>query len=260
MSRRFFFPALGELAGRPSNAGDDRSRTLDGTEGHHLAHVLRAAPGDLVQLFDGAGRECEAEVCQVKRSAVLLRIGEVLEVDRELPFELTLAVALPKGDYQVHLVQKAVELGVTRLVPLVTERGVVQPSAATARRLERTVIEACKQCGRNRLMEVAPAEPWPQAAASKCGGEVSLVAHPPGEAGWLGPAGGASQFGADLAGAGRIAVAVGAEGGWTDAELELAERGGWNRVGLGPRTLRVETAAVLLVALVVASRRDGSIG
>src|SRR5205823_8730666 len=84
-----------------------------------------------------------------------LSIIERREVSRELSFSLTLAVALPKGERQKWLIEKATELGVTRLVPLVTERGVAQPVESALDRLRRSVIEASKQCGRNRLLEIA---------------------------------------------------------------------------------------------------------
>src|SRR5205823_14535109 len=84
-----------------------------------------------------------------------LSIIERREVSRELSFSLTLAVALPKGERQKWLIEKATELGVTRIVPLVTERGVAQPVESALDRLRRGVIEASKQCGRNRLMEIA---------------------------------------------------------------------------------------------------------
>src|SRR5690606_32869891 len=98
--------------------------TLDGSEAHHLLHVLRAAPGMSVTLFDGSGAEFEAEVAACKRSTIELRILQRREVDRELPYPLVLGVPLPKGDRQRWIVEKAVELGVTRLVPLITERSV----------------------------------------------------------------------------------------------------------------------------------------
>ncbi len=129
---------------------------LDGSEAHHLLHVLRATPGMAVTLFDGSGCEFDAEVTACKRSTVELAITERREVDRELPQPLILGVALPKSDRQRWIVEKSVELGVTRLVPLVTERSEKQGSD----KLGRYVIEASKQCGRNRLMQIADPVRW----------------------------------------------------------------------------------------------------
>ncbi len=92
--------------------------TLSGAEAHHLIHVMRAAPGTRVTLFDGGGDECTAVVERIGRSEVELSILAREQIDRELPFGLTLGVALPKGDRQKWLVEKAVELGVTGIVPL----------------------------------------------------------------------------------------------------------------------------------------------
>ena len=135
---------------------DGDQATLDGSEAHHLLHVLRAAPGMSVTLFDGSGCEFDAEVTACKRSTVELAITERREVDRELPQPLVLGVALPKGDRQRWIIEKSVELGVTRLVPLITERSEKQGGD----KLGRYVIEASKQCGRNRLMEIAEPVRW----------------------------------------------------------------------------------------------------
>src|SRR5579871_5731423 len=141
MSERFFVatPITGQLA------------VLTDTEAHHLAHVMRAKAGDAVMLFDGMGCEFTAEIKSISKSRVELIVLERCEVNRESASALTLAVALPKGDRQRWLIEKVVELGTTTLVPLETERGVAQPTSSALERLRRQVIEASKQCGRNRL-------------------------------------------------------------------------------------------------------------
>src|SRR4029079_17666912 len=133
---------------------------LDGPEAHHLLHVMRAAVGDEVTLFDDFGAEFRATVETVRRADAELRIVERREVDRELSFELIVGVALPKGDRQKWLVEKLTELGVTTLVPLITERCVAQPNESALERLQRSVIEAAKQCGRNRLMAISQPQSW----------------------------------------------------------------------------------------------------
>lgn len=221
--------------------------TLDGPEAHHLLHVMRAAIGDRVTLFDNSGAEFPAAIDKLDRSSVDLRIVERNEIDRELPFSLTVGVALPKGDRQKWLVEKLTELGVTRLVPLETTRGVAQPTSSAIERLERSVIEAAKQCGRNRLMEIAAPEPWtkwlsPQ--TSIAGGAQPparlLLAHP----------GSAPISGLQLAPPGSAAITIGPEGGLTHEEVAAATAAGWQLVDLGPRILRVETAAIALAALI----------
>jgi len=240
---------------------------LDGPEAHHLLHVMRAEIGAKVVLFDGTGREFLAEVVQVGRSEVQLAVLAQQNVDRELPTELTIGIALPKGDRQKWLVEKLVELGVTRLVPLVTDRSVARPLPSVLERLQRTVIEASKQCGRNRLMEVAGSQLWPALVQSASGVEHRWLAH---------PARGKTTNNACPrlstesstrilpvlrrdrleACATPIVLAIGPEGGFTDEEVGLATAAGWQLVDLGPRILRTETAALLLVAWVVLGLRS----
>ena len=222
---------------------------LFGPEAHHLIHVMRAAAGTRVVLFDGSGAEFEAEVRRAGRNEVELAVLGRAEVDRELPVDVTLGVALPKGDRQRWLVEKAVELGVRRLVPLGTTRSVAQPGPQMMARLRRTVIEASKQCGRNRLMEIAPAQDWAGWVAAGQGAALRLVAHPSG-----GPAAQQRPAADWLPGsppAGPVMLAVGPEGGFTPEEVKLAAEAGWQLVDLGPRVLRIETAALLLVSVVI---------
>src|SRR5262245_27390648 len=120
----------------------DSRATLSGSEAHHLLHVMRGRAGDEVTLFDGSGAGFAARVERCGRSEVELAILARAEINRELPRELVLGVALPKGDRQKWLIEKAVEVGVSRLIPLVTERGVAQPAGSTLERLARGVVEA----------------------------------------------------------------------------------------------------------------------
>jgi len=144
MSERFFVA--------PPIAGDFAE--LRGDEARHLAATMRARSGDEVVVFDGSGAEFRARVLSVGKSSVKLEIIERGEISRELPRPVTLAVALPKGERQKWLIEKATELGVSRIIPLVTEHGVAQPTEQAIERLRRGVIEASKQCGRNRLMDI----------------------------------------------------------------------------------------------------------
>jgi 16S rRNA (uracil1498-N3)-methyltransferase len=222
--------------------------TLDGPEAHHLLHVLRAEVGRCVTLFDGRGAEFVAEVAARGRQTADLLIVERRTVDRELPFPLVVGVALPKGERQKWLVEKLTELGTTTLVPLVTARGVAQPTGNALGRLARWVIEASKQCGRNRLTEIESPQTWQEWIAVDDGAEdaLRLVAHP----------GGQPLAGLDLATARPTWLAIGPEGGLTDEEAAAAVDAGWQTVDLGPRIMRVETAAVALVAAVALAARS----
>lgn len=218
--------------------------TLTGAEAHHLIHVMRAKPGTEVVLFDGQGDEFAARVERLTRTEVHLAVLSRIAANRESPLSVTLAVALPKGDRQRWLVEKAVELGVRRLIPLETQRSVSQGVDKALSRLGRFVVEACKQCGRNRLMEIAPSAPWAQIAESAALADTSRwMAHPASE---HGPE--ALRLAIEKRPA-QIWLVVGPEGGFTEAEMALGLAHGWRPLCLGPAILRVETAALAVAAL-----------
>jgi 16S rRNA (uracil1498-N3)-methyltransferase len=189
-------------------------------------------------LFSGDGREYSAEVISVNKKQVELIVQSVEQPLRELGFRLEVAAPLPKGDRADFLIEKLTELGVTDFVPLRTERSVVQPRESKLERLQRTVIEASKQCGRNVLMQVHPLTEWSEYCRRKDLPARKLLAHPGGDT----PAESTSS--------GDVCVAVGPEGGFTDEEVKAAKEAGWQIVSLGPRVLRVETAAIALAATV----------
>jgi 16S rRNA (uracil1498-N3)-methyltransferase len=207
---------------------------LDGAEAHHLATVLRARPGDAVCLFNGDGAEYPAIITNVHKRQVMVEVNQRHTPKRELDFRLEVAAPLPKGDRGDFLLEKLTELGVTRYVPLRTRRSVVHPAEARHAKLERAVIEASKQCGRNVLMEVGPLVDWEDYVHRPDLPAVKMAAHPGGES--LGVGDRRSGY----------AVAVGPEGGFTDDEIAAARAAEWRVVGLGPRVLRVETAALAL--------------
>jgi 16S rRNA (uracil1498-N3)-methyltransferase len=214
---------------------------LTGAEAHHLTTVRRFAPGDCVTLFNGDGHEYAAEVVGVAKKQVTLNVLSAQPIDRELPHPLVVASALPKGDRADFLVEKLTELGVTRFVPLVTSRSVVLPKESTLEKFRRAVIEASKQCGRNRLMAVDPAQKWGVFAVRSDLPQTRLVLHT------------APGLPEPPRRAGASAIAVGPEGGFTEEEVALAVAAGWQPVSLGNRVLRVETAAVAAAAILAAS-------
>jgi 16S rRNA (uracil1498-N3)-methyltransferase len=221
---------------------------LDGPEAHHLSHVMRAKVGDSVSLFDGSGCEFEAQIQSVSKSAVELTVVKRREVDRESQVRLTLAVALPKGDRQQWLVEKAVELGVAAIVPLVTERGVARPVASALVRLRRFVVEASKQCGRNRLLEIEEPRTWSEFLAEPRENAVRFIAHPGGKP--LAELEMQSASGMQK----QLIAAIGAEGGFTDTEIQAGIAAGCTLVDLGPRILRVETAGIAIAAWALLGR------
>ena len=217
---------------------------LAGAEAHHLLHVMRAGWELASRSLTARAGNSTPSSSGSGRSEVELAIAGRQEIDREAPIAVTLGVALPKGDRQKWLVEKLVELGVARLAPLETERGVAQPVENALQRLRRGVIEASKQCGRNRLMEIAEPKTWRKFLAESGDTACRLVAHPAGQ-----PDGGTHFTRPTLLQ--NAAIAIGPEGGFTDEEVAQAVAQGWQAVDLGPRILRVETAALALAALLI---------
>jgi 16S rRNA (uracil1498-N3)-methyltransferase len=171
----------------------------------------------------------------VARKEVQVEILGVETTNTELPFKLEVAAPLPKGDRAQFLVEKLTELGVTSFVPLQTSRSVVHPGEGKMDKLQRYVVEASKQCGRNILMRVEPSRAWPDYVHNAAPAPLKVIAH----------VGANEPMPAVTADA---VVAVGPEGGFTSEEVEMARRHGWQITGLAPRILRIETAAILMTA------------
>lgn len=206
---------------------------LRGPEAHHLAVVCRAKPGLGVVLFNGDGAEYPGEVVSADRKAVVVNISAKREISREREHELIVACALPKGDRGDTLVEKLTELGAACLIPLICERGVVVPKAPRLESLRRGVVEASKQCGRNLLMRIEEPQPWPIVAARADLPAERWLLHP-GVGELLPPQ------------RGPRVVAIGPEGGFTEREAAMP---GWLAVSIGPRILRIETAAIAAAAI-----------
>jgi 16S rRNA (uracil1498-N3)-methyltransferase len=191
--------------------------------------------GESVELFDGRGSSHRAEVLALGRDRVELSIVGPSESSHVVRFSLTLATAVPKGERFDWLVEKATELGVSRLIPLVTERSVVDPRSAKLDRLRRLIVEAAKQCRRDRLMELDPPTAWDSLVRCAGGPSMKFVAHPGGRR--------IASLGL-RPGADSAILAIGPEGGFATVEVDRAIEAGWQAVGLGPTILRVETAAL----------------
>ena len=210
---------------------------LDGLAARRLRDVLRLRAGDRVRVFDGRGAERVAELAAGSggRATVTLHLGETVEPLAETSIDITLVCAFPKGARGDWLVEKATELGVARIVPVTAARSVMRPGDGRLKRWRSIATQAAEQCGRAVVPELGGAVP-PDA--------VALAADP----------------GAALSVAGALVAArlesvvihIGPEGGWTEEERRVFEAGGARLVGLGPRTLRVETAALAALVEVLA--------
>ncbi|MCC6168502.1 MAG: 16S rRNA (uracil(1498)-N(3))-methyltransferase [Caldilineaceae bacterium] len=220
---------------------------LDLTPLHHqLARVLRAQPGTRIVLLDGQGRACLAEVGQIDRQRAAGRVVALLPAPPEPTVQVTLYQCALKADKLEWVWQKATELGVARLAPVVSRRAVVRPVEALAKRQERwaaIVREAAEQSHRGALPELLPPMSFDEAMRTAQG--VRLLS-------WE-TAGDCPGIGAALAQTQPAAVSllIGPEGGLDADEVETAADAGWQVVTLGPRILRAETAALAALTLVM---------
>jgi 16S rRNA (uracil1498-N3)-methyltransferase len=233
------------MAGFLADPADVQGDTLvlRGEEAHHLARVRRHQPGEVVEVVDGTGHWYQVRIEAIGRDVVQ---GQIVDRQRdrgESPVHLTLAAALVKGQRFDFLVEKATELGVAELVPLLAERGVVRPgSEHKPARWEHLARAALKQCGRSRLPFIAPPAALGEVVqrGAEQGARVLLAV----------PAGG-EELRRCLEGAGPLVLAVGPEGGFSAAEVEAARGLGARVFSWGSRVLRSETAGMVLAALVL---------
>jgi 16S rRNA (uracil1498-N3)-methyltransferase len=249
MTRRRFYAAPGAFS------SDRQTIKLATEEVRHLRDVLRLEPGTEVYVFDGEGREFQCVIELYARDFANLRVAaEVPPARPESPLDLTLAVALLKGEKFDLVVQKTTELGVTRIVPAVTGRADVRlrdegDANKRVARWQRIALEAAKQSGRARVPEVAsPLTFKCLMQSSSEGAQLSTRAL---------RLMFSEREGQSLTEAiepldrepRQIIALVGSEGGWTDDEIVQTREAGWKVVTLGGRILRAETAAIAVVAL-----------
>ena len=238
MIARFFSPAP---------VGQSAIFELPEALAHHATRVLRLKVGEPIVLFDGLGGEYAAVIESIGRG-VVVRVEAHQPIERESPLNVTLYQALPTGDKMDWVVQKAVELGVASIVPVAADRSVLklEGSRADKRVLHwnQVAVAACEQCGRNRVPSVAAITTLP-AALAQCSAETRLMLAP-----------GADLVLGRLEMAGSIALFIGPEGGWSEAELRAARAMGVQSLQLGPRVLRTETAGLAALAALAARFGD----
>jgi 16S rRNA (uracil1498-N3)-methyltransferase len=211
----------------------------------HLARVLRMDAGDALVVFNGRGGEYAATIESVRRDKVAVTIGTHRAVERESALHTTLLQGLARGEKMDQILQKATELGVTRVIPVMTMRSNVRLDSTTAPRKQEhwqgVAVGACEQSGRDRVPEVAPPAMLSAALAATSAG-LKLV---------LAPDDRVASLAALLAAAKpeSLALLVGPEGGLDPEEIAAAEQAGFIRCRLGPRVLRTETAALVALAV-----------
>jgi 16S rRNA (uracil1498-N3)-methyltransferase len=224
----------------------------------HLAKVLRARSGDELILFNGDGREFTGAIEAVRGSRVSASIGAARSIDRESSLALTLLQCVPRGDRMDFIVQKATELGVARIVPVLSQRSVVRLDKAQAEskaiHWRAVAVSACEQCGRNRLPAIEAAQPLLNHLGEPSPGMGPRLVLEPESA--LAARATAQDLGGAADAIVHAEIAIGPEGGFAPDELEAFRVAGFSQIGLGPRILRTETAAIAAVVWLQARLGD----
>ena len=226
---------------------------LEGDRARYLGRVLRLRVGDDVAIFNGSGPEWAATISAMTKSKVTLAVGERIESATESPLKIHLVQGISRGERMDYVVQKATELGVKRITPVLTEYGVVKldEKRAAKRRehWEGVAASACEQCGRTRLPLIdgpLPLKDW--FGARPVSTDLDLILAP----------GATTPLASIEAPQTKACILIGPEGGFSQIEYEDAEVAGFKAVSLGPRILRTETAAV--AALAVMQTNWGDLG
>ena len=219
-----------------------REICLDEAAAHHAVKVLRLKKEDAVVLFNGKGGEFPARITGIGKNKVRVLTGEQQNIERESPLQIVLAQAVSSAEKMDFTVQKAVELGVAEIHPLISQRGVVRMDAARAQKRtehwRKVAISACEQCGRNRIPQIAEIISLETFLTNVQKGMLQLM---------LSPEGGLSLKRLNYKDGGIIVLA-GAEGGLTEDEKRAANAAGFTPVTLGKRVFRTESAGLAALA------------
>jgi 16S rRNA (uracil1498-N3)-methyltransferase len=233
----------------PFTLSADNYVTLTDDATNHVANVLRAKVGQAVVLFNGDGNEYSAQIFEVAKRKVIVRVDSKISISIESPLSIHLGQGISRGDRMEWVIQKSVELGVTEITPLITERcGVKLSNERWSKKHEqwqKLAIAACEQCGRNVLPVLhAPSlfSDWVNLSTN----QVRLTLHPRAEKAFrhvaMPPAG--------------AKLLIGPEGGFSDKEIYQTEQNGFQTIQLGPRVLRTETAAITAISALQAIHGD----
>jgi 16S rRNA (uracil1498-N3)-methyltransferase len=218
----------------------DQSLTVTGTRSHYIRNVLRLKSGDSLILFNGQGGEYQGKISSADRNKVDIEVGEFSSNDRKSPLEIDIGLAVSKHDAMDFAIQKATELGVSRIQPLIVSHSSISLSATDKKisHWQEICHSACEQCGLNRPPAVLPLIPfseWITISAELC-----LITEPQGEL----------KLDGIAVTPKHVAIAIGPEGGFTPAEISQAWDQKFTGINLGTRILRLETATISMLTLV----------
>lgn len=231
----------------------DATGALPAEVAHHI-RVRRLKAGQTIVLFDGSGRESSAVLHFERSGQPMATVTTTKVVNRELDYEITLVQGVASQDRMDWIVEKAVEIGISNFVPVLSERSVVKLSADRAQKRlthwQKLVISASEQCGRNRFMRIhTPSDT--ATAIEHCAGQPVLWCHVQENALAITD----SRILQNVTHRKRVCLVVGPEGGFSDTEAHAWQAAGAQPVSLGPRVLRTETAGLVAVASLMAARQ-----
>jgi 16S rRNA (uracil1498-N3)-methyltransferase len=216
---------------------------LSGTDYKHIVKVLRMKEGDAITLFDQDSVEYEGKISHVGSKEVVVDIISSRKVETDSPLRITLMQGLPKSDKMDYIIEKATELGVHTIVPVVTERSQVRTNEKK-KRWEKIAVEASKQCGRTKPPAIENTLNFNEAIKYKDNSVLGLILH-------VGSQVSLKDFLKNpLQHPTNIIVLIGPEGGFSEKEVLLATEMGFTSLGLGPRTLRTETAGIAVLSII----------
>jgi 16S rRNA (uracil1498-N3)-methyltransferase len=231
--------------------GSGSALEIDAERTHYLSRVLRLRVGDTIVIFNGTGAQFSASITALQRTRATLAVHDAIAAETESGFKLHLAQGISRGERMDFVVQKATELGVKRITPLLTEHGVVKLAAERAdkrrQHWRQVATSACEQSGRVRLPLIdAPVRLDTWLTDKTQHADIDIL---------LKPGASAALATIDVP-ATKVCILIGPEGGFSDTEYALAELTGFRAVALGPRVLRTETAAVAALAVLQARCGD----
>ncbi|MFQ5687139.1 MAG: 16S rRNA (uracil(1498)-N(3))-methyltransferase [Candidatus Scalindua sp.] len=219
---------------------------IDSSESHHIIHVKRLKTGDNIVLFNGMGIECNAKIVEINGNKVRVEVNQYKTVNKENKVGVDIAFAVPKGKRSHFLIQKCIELGVRKLIPINYVRSVVKLKTESSEKIEKwhkIAIEASKQCGRNTITEVSDVVDLNNALNNLSSYDLPLFACCQSDSNNL------RNTLQEHPKVNNIVIFIGPEGGFTSHEIEMAKNSMCKFVSLGQRTLRVETAAIAVAAI-----------
>jgi len=226
---------------------------IEDKEAHHILHVKRAAVGGKITLFDGKGVEYLARIVEVKHGRLRVQVEHSQCVNRELPVDITIAFSVPKGKHSSFVIQKCAELGVKSLIPLHCERSVVDfrhKSIGKTEKWDKIAIEASKQCKRNVITNIEDMTSFDDLLKDVHNYELSIIASVES------PAKSLKSILLAHPSVKKILCLIGPEGGFTGKEMEKAVEAGCLPASIGTSTLRIETAAVAISAVLLYAYTD----